>query len=234
MTISLKFFPSRSRPSSSNSSSGFGSGCELDKNGQRSQSDSLLAGIRAFDMVHWQFYLSVAQWPELRGESTHTSGDEGDIDEDDGEEYEDTESKHMQSNGMYLHSRWLKGSTGGSDPQMSCDHMKPLLNLKCEGISDTEPCSEKEDEKRTYESIGNSDTEPGSQADEVENQEKGEHSNIKREESEQEEYDAWARDIWSEPECAEILDHYARSDGVTTNYYWIQYGPEKGETSVPK
>ena len=90
-----------------------------------------------------EFLRTVAQWPELRGENTQTSGEEADIDEDDsdGEDYEDesdnekddrsvdsrgggcsnvsdTESKQMQSNDMDLRLGWPK-ETGGPGPETS-------------------------------------------------------------------------------------------------------------------
>ena len=49
------------------------------------------------ETVHMEFLRTVAQWPELRGENTQTSGEEADIDEDDsdGEDYEDGEDSDV-------------------------------------------------------------------------------------------------------------------------------------------
>ena len=37
-------------------------------------------------------------------------------------------------------------------------------------------------------------------------------------------------DPWSEPESPDTWEYYLTSDGVTRNYYFIEYGPRPGET----
>ena len=193
---------------------------------------------------HWQTLIRVLD-SESEGHSDDGSEPEQNVHD---EEYESGGSSETEPASPTQPGDAKYESGGSSETEPGSPHWS-----EDQESTRGEPTKGRTKEAALSEPIKAEEEEPNSTAwSEDRTEDKGEPSKIKTEEpilsesvkTEQEEESGiweglvtdqqpehWSEpDPWSEPESPDTWEYYLTSDGVTRNYYFIEYGPRPGET----